>query len=124
LLAYREHGGWHELSAEEVNDYMKAISGDLHGKGLPYLERNRARGRRHRRARARGQKAVKTVAAYLGNTPSVCRASYIDPRVVDRFQAGATIAPALKGRPTPDLSNPRMRTRVEPAVLDLLDETT
>jgi DNA topoisomerase-1 len=36
--------------------------------------------------------AVKTVAAYLGNTPAVCRASYVDPKVIDRFHAGVTIA--------------------------------
>ena len=36
--------------------------------------------------------AVKGVAFFLGNTPAVCRASYIDPRVLDRFQSGWTIA--------------------------------
>ena len=59
------------------------------------------RERAHRRKGARGGQtstatsrrrvvnaAVKTVAAYLGNTPAVCRASYIDPRVIDRYQAG------------------------------------
>ena len=35
--------------------------------------------------------AVKQVAHYLGNTPAVCRASYIDPRVFDRFDGGLTI---------------------------------
>jgi DNA topoisomerase IB len=32
------------------------------------------------------------VAEYLGNTPAVARASYIDPRVIDSYQAGHTIA--------------------------------
>ena len=65
--------------------------------------------------------AVKTVAAYLGNTPAVCRASYIDPRVIDRYQASATIAPALERLPDgPELANPRTRTRIEAAVLELL----
>ena len=36
--------------------------------------------------------AVKGVAFFLGNTPAVCRASYIDPRVFDRFDSGWTIA--------------------------------
>jgi DNA topoisomerase IB len=65
--------------------------------------------------------AVKSVAAYLGNTPAVCRASYIDPRVIDRFRAGHTIA-ELADRPlaTIDLAQPRSRERVEAAVLDLL----
>jgi DNA topoisomerase-1 len=29
----------------------------------------------------------------LGNTPAVCRASYIDPRVLDRYRDGVTIKP-------------------------------
>ena len=36
-------------------------------------------------------RAVKETAHYLGNTPAVCRASYIDPRVFDAFQAGLVI---------------------------------
>ena len=75
-----------------------------------------------RAARERAIKAaVKTVAAYLGNTPAVCRASYIDPRVIDRYHAGSTIAATL-GRValSPDLADTRVRARVEAAVLDLL----
>ena len=41
-------------------------------------------------------RAVKEVAHYLGNTPAVCRASYIDPRVFDRFRDGLTIGGALE----------------------------
>jgi DNA topoisomerase IB len=36
-------------------------------------------------------RAVKETAEYLGNTPAVCRASYIHPRVIDLFQGGVTI---------------------------------
>ena len=72
--------------------------------------------------RERGIKqAIATVAAYLGNTPAVCRASYVDPRVIDRFQAGVTIAEAI-GRTGPDLDRPRVRARVERAVLELLHD--
>ena len=35
--------------------------------------------------------AVESVAAALGNTPAVCRRSYIDPRVFDRYRDGVTI---------------------------------
>jgi phosphoglycolate phosphatase-like HAD superfamily hydrolase len=35
------------------------------------------------------------VARYVGNTPAVCRASYIDPRVFDRFREGLTIGGVL-----------------------------
>ena len=60
---------------------------------------------------------VKEVAEALGNTPAVCRASYVDPRVIDRFLNGETIA-LPRG---PDLSDDRVRASVESAVLDLLD---
>jgi DNA topoisomerase IB len=38
--------------------------------------------------------AITEASKMLGNTPSVARASYVDPRVVERFEAGRTI-----GRP-------------------------
>jgi DNA topoisomerase I len=34
---------------------------------------------------------VREVAGYLGNTASVARASYIDPRLIERYENGATI---------------------------------
>jgi DNA topoisomerase-1 len=45
-----------------------------------------------RRAIAR---AVEEVARYLGNIPAIARASYIDPRVFDRYRDGETIDHAL-----------------------------
>lgn len=44
-------------------------------------------------ARRRAVSRVCRIAAeLLGNTPAVCRASYIDPRVIDHFLDGTTIA--------------------------------
>ena len=64
------------------------------------------------------------MAQYLGNTPAVCRASYIDPRVFDAFDAGLTVRPALErvaARVEPgDL--PIHQPALESAVLDLLNE--
>lgn len=34
---------------------------------------------------------VQEVAQYLGNTPAVARSSYIDPRVIQRYEDGETI---------------------------------
>lgn len=36
-------------------------------------------------------KAVKSVADQLGNTPTVCRSSYIHPKVIESYEAGITI---------------------------------
>jgi DNA topoisomerase IB len=66
---------------------------------------------------------VKEVAYYLGNTPAVCRASYIDPRVFDRYRDGITIGGALEGLGDVDFGEPATQGAVERAVLDLLEES-
>ena len=35
---------------------------------------------------------MKEVAEFLGNTPTLARSSYVDPRVVDAYEQGRTIA--------------------------------
>ena len=66
-------------------------------------------------------RVVREVADYLGNTPAVARASYIDPRVIELYEQGHTIAAALddlgKDSGFGDLAT---RGRVEGAVLRLL----
>ncbi|MGW3324754.1 hypothetical protein [Streptomyces virginiae] len=47
------------------------------------------------RRRSAEARAVREVSRYLGNTPAVCRASYINPRVIELFEDGVTIRPAL-----------------------------
>jgi hypothetical protein len=69
-------------------------------------------------------RAIKETSYYLGNTPAVCRASYIDPRVFDAYRGGLVldqkvIAEALDAEPG-DL--PTHHPRIERAVLDLIDE--
>jgi DNA topoisomerase-1 len=68
-------------------------------------------------------RAVKAVAFFLGNTPAVCRASYIDPRVFDRYLSGWTIGGAIAKIEDPaDIARPSTRRTVEKAVLDLITE--
>ena len=67
-------------------------------------------------------RAIKEVAGYLGNTPAVCRASYIDPRVFDAYEGGlvldaTVIAEALDAEPG---TLPTHHPRIERAVLDLI----
>jgi DNA topoisomerase I len=66
---------------------------------------------------------VRGVAEVLGNTPAVCRRSYIDPRVIDRFRDGSTIAEDLRSLPdevAPGRWGDHTRRAVEGAVLALL----
>jgi DNA topoisomerase IB len=37
---------------------------------------------------------IRRTSGFLGNTPAVCRNSYVDPRVVDRYRSGHTVAEA------------------------------
>ena len=57
------------------------------------------------------------MASYLGNTPTVARSSYIDPRVIDSYESGDTIATAAAKRYS--TANAR-QTGLEQAVLELL----
>jgi DNA topoisomerase IB len=68
--------------------------------------------------------AVREVSRYLGNTPAVCRASYIDPRVFDRFDAGVTVVGALDhlGGAGSGLHDVEAQDALDRAVLALLEE--
>jgi DNA topoisomerase-1 len=132
LLAYREGRHWVELRSESLNDRIKALTGgDFSAKdfrtwnatvlaAVAVATLGAEDGFKGTRKRAING-AVKAVSAYLGNTPAVCRASYIDPRVFDRFRGGHTIAETLE-RPlaSVDLAKRRAREEVEAAVLDLI----
>ena len=61
------------------------------------------------------------MAHYLGNTPAVCRASYIDPRVFDRFDGGLTVGGVFKRLPEDPADWPEVQRPIEKAVLDLID---
>jgi Eukaryotic DNA topoisomerase I, catalytic core len=105
LLAYRGLAGPHDVTAADINGYLGEISGGdftvkdfrtwhatvLAAVGLAVSLRAESDSAR-KRAVAR---VLREVAHYLGNTPAVARASYIDPRVIDRYQDGATIARIL-----------------------------
>jgi DNA topoisomerase IB len=62
--------------------------------------------------------AVVRVSERLGNTPAVCRSSYIDARVFDRFREGVTIE--LPKTNNGDAFGPRQQHTVETRVLDLI----
>jgi DNA topoisomerase-1 len=132
LFVHRSDDAWADVHSDDVNDYVKRASGGdftakdfrtwnatvLAAVALAVPEIPSSRTARERVVRD----AVKTVAAYLGNTPAVCRASYIDPRVIDRYHAGVTVSDAVAGsRHGPDLDDARTRKRVERAVLELLE---
>jgi DNA topoisomerase I len=133
LFAYRAERQWVALNAEDVNAYIKQHTGASFSAkdfrtwnatvlaAVALAAESPRRPSRAARDRAVSE-AIKTVAAYLGNTPAVCRASYVDPRVIDRYHAGVTIASTREQLDGPDLADRRVRRRIERAVLELLGD--
>jgi DNA topoisomerase IB len=65
-------------------------------------------------------RVVREVSEYLGNTPAVCRNSYIDPRVIERYHRGDTIADDLDKLGEVEDGSLAIQGAVEQAVLRLL----
>src|SRR4051794_493987 len=135
LLAFKAGRSWQDLRSDDINDYLKEkTGGDFSAKdfrtwsatviaALALAVSGPAHGTKTSRKRAI-TRAIQETAHYLGNTPAVCRASYIDPRVFDAYQGGLVldrdvIDDALAAEPG---TLPTHHPRIERAVLDLIDE--
>jgi DNA topoisomerase IB len=119
------------VTAGNINDYLRDISGGdftakdfrtwhatvLAAVGLAVSQAADSPTSRKRAV----TRVVHEVADYLGNTPAVARASYIDQRVIARCEEGATIASSLadlgQGQEFGDVAT---KGRAEQAVLALL----
>jgi DNA topoisomerase IB len=127
LLAYQEGGAWRDVRSEDINAYLKELAEEeisakdfrtwhatvLTAVFLASIEEELTSVTSRRRVVS---SVVKEVAEVLRNTPAVCRASYIDPRVIDRFLNGETIE-LPRGA---DMSDGRIRALAETALLGLL----
>ena len=104
LLASRQGRRWVPVDAAEVNERIRELSRlDVTAKDfrtwkatttvakhLARVDRASSGSGRARQVRA----AIDEAAELLGNTPTVARSSYVDPRVIDLFEDGHTIGPA------------------------------
>jgi DNA topoisomerase I len=132
LLAYRSGRLWVDVTSDDINAYIKDVTADGFSAkdfrtwnatvlaAVALAVSGEAQGSKTARTRAISR-AVGEVAHYLGNTPAVCRASYIDPRVFDRFRDGVTIGGALTELGEGVRGEPATQGAVEEAVLDLLE---
>jgi DNA topoisomerase I len=136
LLAYKRERRWVDVTSADINEYLKEHMGDdvsskdfrtwnatvLAAVAMAISGNAASTKTSRQRAIAR---AVKEVAHYLGNTPAVCRASYIDPKVFDRFRSGWTISGALEAiGEDAAFGEPSIQGAIEEAVIDLLEENT
>ncbi|HEY2430682.1 MAG TPA: hypothetical protein VGI06_17230 [Acidimicrobiales bacterium] len=110
LLAWRpgRAAPWRGLAAADVNTFIHELTGGpfsakdfrtLRATVLAAGELGRvALGGADHPSEASAKRAVAAVirrtSGFLGNTPAVCRNSYVDPRVVDRYRSGHTVAEA------------------------------
>ena len=126
LLAWKDGKTWRDLGASDVNDYIRtcfgieatakdfrtwhatviaaAVLADTDEPGETKASRKRAI-----------SGAMKEVSEFLGNTPTLARTSYVDPRVVEAYERGRTI----KVRGKYDTDDAR-QAALERAVLKLL----
>ncbi len=129
LLAFRDDGQWVDVKSGDINAYLRECTGGedsakdfrtwsatvLAAIGLSvstHAESATAR----RRAVTR---VVKEVSDKLGNTPAVCRASYIDPRIIDLYADGQVVDLAELGEDA-SYGVPAFQGQIEAAVLTLL----
>ena len=130
LLAYQtEDGTWKDVTSDEINAFLKEVSGAeitakdfrtwnatvMMAAALAQAQPPMSRTARKRVINA----AYKQVSEQLGNTPAVAKASYVDPRVVDRYENGETVAEALDDLVDADGTRDVQRT-LEQAVCRLL----
>jgi DNA topoisomerase IB len=137
LLCAKEGRTWTPLQAVDINEHIRDLFGmdvtakdfrtwhaTVHvasalGEAVLHAEDGRD-GKRppSRTARSRTvRRAIVGASELLGNTPTVCKSSYVDPRVVDLYESDVTIAPELRRRPQ---DQDEARDHLDRAVVALL----
>jgi DNA topoisomerase-1 len=106
LLAYKnDRGRWVDVRSSDINDYLqRALGPEFSAKdfrtwaatilaAVALAAEEQADTERQRRIAV--VRVVRRVAQVLGNTPAVARGSYVDPRVIERYDSGETVGKAL-----------------------------
>lgn len=130
LLSYKEGRSWRDLLPALVNEYIRTTTGleatakdfrTWHATVLAAAalaetpEPGESKASRKRAVSG----AMTEVSSFLGNTPTLARSSYVDPRVVEAYESGRTIADATRRA----YDNPDERqAALERATLGLIEE--
>ena len=102
-----EAGALRAIDSADVNDYLRAAAGDDFSAkdfrtwyatraALQGLERCTVQSKTQ--AKAEVKRVLCEVARKLGNTPAICRKSYVHPVVIETFLAGALAPPGKASR--------------------------
>lgn len=132
LFRYRDDDGtWHNIESVQINQYLQGLA------GFPYSAKDfRTWGGTlraatvladvgpalsEREAKLNVATTIRLVAAELGNTPTICRKSYVHPIMIERYlKHGDTIQ--LKPRSRHAHATPGAHTAEERALIEFLDD--
>ncbi len=132
LFRYQRDGKWMNVDARDVNDYLRKIA------DFPYTAKDfRTWGGTLRMAtvladigkdpneRARKKTvatAVRLVASELGNTPAICRKSYVHPVLITRYLKNGSTIVVNHSRWRSEPTSPFRHSAEETALIKFLDE--
>ncbi|MDR6437605.1 DNA topoisomerase-1 [Paenarthrobacter nicotinovorans] len=95
LLAYLSEGTWVSVDASMINGYLRGITGDAYSskdfrtwKGTAAAALCLIKSGHKGTPRQAIVRAIKEASEILGNTPSVARSSYVDPRIIEAYLEG------------------------------------
>jgi DNA topoisomerase IB len=131
LLGFRQGRQWRDVRAQDVNDYLREASGieltakdfrTWHGTVAAAVSLAHA-GPVHTKTASRRaiSQAMRDTAELLGNTAAVARKSYVDPRVIDAYVHGDTIAWPGGQDPAAAFADRALWAKAERATLALLN---
>jgi DNA topoisomerase I len=131
LFRYKEDGKWQDVDSRDVNDYIEQIA------QFPYTAKDfrtwggtlRAatvlaelgKGKSQSERKKNVVTAVRLVASELGNTPTICRKSYVHPVVVMKYLRGGTTI-TLPSHAKASANNGLGHAPEESALIEFLDE--
>jgi DNA topoisomerase-1 len=131
LLAYKNGRSWRSILPELVNEYVRDSTGlnvtakdfrTWHATVLAAaaLAETAEPGETKASRKRAVSGAMTEVAEFLGNTPTLARSAYVDPRVIEAYERGRTIRATTRRRyDTPD----ERQAALERATLKLVKES-
>lgn len=95
LLAYLSEGTWVSVDASMINEYLRGVAGEAYSskdfrtwKGTAAAALCLIKSGHQGTPRQAIVRAIKEASELLGNTPSVARSSYVDPRIIEAYLSG------------------------------------
>ncbi|HEY4130572.1 MAG TPA: hypothetical protein VGM50_08130 [Gemmatimonadaceae bacterium] len=107
LFRYKRDGAWHVISAREVNEYLQNRVGHFSAKDFrtwggtlraATVLAEIGPAKSETEAKRNVALAMRLVSSELGNTPTICRKSYVHPMVIARYLDEGETIPLPKSR--------------------------